>query len=78
VVVTNRRVLKISLSQHVVCVVLRLLVNSNGIVQADRLCKIFELNLPKIHEFAGDIKMTRKLMLPEAITTFKLAKVRYL
>lgn len=75
IVVTTNQIFRLGLTNHVVYSALRLILDHHALLLAERLCKIFGLNLSKILELAGDIEMTR-LRFPAAIAHFKLASVK--
>lgn len=74
VVVTNKSIYIIHLQSNIVKIALDYILKTHELEKAERICTIYGINLQKLLEFAGDIKLS-DLEFPTAIALYKLSKV---
>ena len=73
-VVTNKNVYIIHLKYNVVKLALDLILGTNELEKAEKICTIFDIDLQKLLEIAGDIKL-KSAEFSSAIAFYKLSKV---
>ncbi|KAK6640099.1 hypothetical protein RUM43_008376 [Polyplax serrata] len=72
-VITNKNVYLIHLKRNIIKMALDLILEAHELEMAERICTIFGLNLQKLLELAGDIKLTAAEF-PTAFALYKLSK----
>lgn len=75
IVVTNQNVYIIHLKSNILKIALDLILEAE-LEKAEKICSIFEINLQKLLELAGDIKLNASEF-PTAFALYKLSKVRW-